>query len=125
MKNLTKHRRKILESMQNRKDHPTARMVFDTIREDTDRISFATVYNTLEYLVNHGFVKRLNIDSDSCRYDACLDKHAHLICTICGAVIDAPSINLAESIHLENYNFQLEEVTVSVTGTCSCCKSSH
>lgn len=109
--------------MKNRKDHPTARMVFDTVKEETDRISFATVYNTLEYLVDHGYVKRLNIDSDSCRYDACLDNHAHLLCNECGCVIDVPPLNIAESIRFEDYDFFPEEVTISVTGTCGYCKS--
>ena len=122
MKNLTKHRRKILESMKIRKDHPTARMVFDSIKEETDRISFATVYNTLEYLVDNQMVKRLNIDSDSCRYDACMDNHAHLVCNKCGCVIDVPPLNIAESIRFEDYNFRPEEITISITGKCGYCR---
>ena len=33
MKKLTRHRKIILENMQSRKDHPTAKMVYDSVRE--------------------------------------------------------------------------------------------
>ena len=44
MKSLTKHRKVILENLKNRYDHPTAKMVYDSARELTEKLSFATVY---------------------------------------------------------------------------------
>ena len=91
MKNLTRHRKIILENMKSRMDHPTAKMVYDSARNITDKLSFATVYNSLEYLVESGLIKKLDIDSESARYDAMLESHAHLICKSCGAIMDHPN----------------------------------
>ncbi len=121
MKNLTRHRARILESMKIRKDHPTAKMVFDTMKSETDAISFATVYNTLEYLVDNGLVKKLNIDAESCRYDGCVDNHAHLVCSKCGDVIDIPPVTIAEKIRFDKYKFVPEEITISIKGRCGYC----
>jgi len=69
MKKLTRHRKIILENMQSRKDHPTAKMVYDSIRSNVKSLSFATVYNSLEYLYNNGYIKKLDSFSDSAHYD--------------------------------------------------------
>lgn len=82
MKKLTLHRKIILENMQSRKDHPTAKMVYDSVRESVNSLSFATVYNSLEYLFNNGYIKKLDSFSESAHYDAILEKHSHLICKI-------------------------------------------
>ena len=64
MKKLTRHRKIILENMQSRKDHPTAKMVYDSVRESVNSLSFATVYNSLEYLFNNGYIKKLDSFSE-------------------------------------------------------------
>ncbi|NCN10971.1 MAG: transcriptional repressor [Leptospira sp.] len=118
MKTLTKHRELILQNLQDRRDHPTAKMVFDGTKDSVKKISFATVYNSLEYLVERGLVKKLNIDSDSARYDAILDAHSHLICSDCGKIIDIPALKLEGDGDFEEYNFQAKEISINVVGVC-------
>ncbi|MCZ8157984.1 MAG: Fur family transcriptional regulator [Leptospira sp.] len=121
-KSLTKHRDLILQDLKVRKDHPTAKMVFDSVKEKAERISFATVYNSLEYLVAHGMVHKLNLESDSVRYDAFLDRHAHMVCQECGKIMDLPAMALqSESVNFEELGFAVDHVDVTVIGHCKTC----
>ncbi|TGN20189.1 Fur family transcriptional regulator [Leptospira idonii] len=121
MKTLTKHRELIFQDLLDRKDHPTAKMVFESVRSKAERISFATVYNSLEFLVQNGMVNKLNIESDSVRYDAFLEKHSHLICSKCGKVMDIPSVSLAPGLSFEHMGFEIDSVDVNVLGHCRSC----
>lgn len=118
MKTLTKHRELILKNLQERRDHPTAKMVFDGTKDSVKKISFATVYNSLEYLVGSGLVKKLNIDSESARYDAILEAHSHLICSDCGKILDIPALKLEGNGDFSEYNFQAQEVSINIVGKC-------
>ncbi|MGJ4733973.1 Fur family transcriptional regulator [Leptospira levettii] len=123
MKALTKHRELILQDLKVRHDHPTAKMVFESVRDKADKISFATVYNSLEYLVGHKLVNKLNIESESVRYDAFLDDHSHLICHSCGTILDVPALKLDESTDWKAMGFVADHIDIVVSGTCSSCKS--
>lgn len=118
MKTLTKHRELILKNLRERRDHPTAKMVFESTKNLAKKISFATVYNSLEYLVKAGLVKKLNIDSESARYDAILEPHSHLICTECGKIMDIPALKLANEIGNNEYDFDVKDITINVMGRC-------
>ena len=111
--------------MKSRMDHPTAKMVYDSARDLTDKLSFATVYNSLEYLVEAGLIKKLDIDSESARYDAMLENHAHLICKSCGAVIDHSSKDFVNQLKVENFHFHAEDISITIRGTCLNCKDSN
>ncbi|MCG6142228.1 Fur family transcriptional regulator [Leptospira mtsangambouensis] len=123
MKALTKHRELIFNDLKERKDHPTAKMVFESVRGKADKISFATVYNSLEYLVEHKMVNKLNIESDSVRYDAFLDDHSHLLCSDCGKILDVPPLKLSVDTDWQGLGFQVKHVDIVVSGTCSSCHS--
>jgi len=122
MKNLTRHRKIIFENMKSRLDHPTAKMVYDSARNLTDKLSFATVYNSLEYLVEAGLIKKLDISSESARYDAMLENHAHLICKSCGAVKDYPSKDLVNLFKVDNFHYHTDDISITIRGICSDCK---
>lgn len=124
MKNLTKHRKLVLENLKMRYDHPTAKMVFDSIQQYTDKISFATVYNSLEYLVEQGLVRKLDIESGSCRYDAMIEHHSHFICRSCEKIIDLPSIDIKNCFpSLENFSFTKDDVSITIRGICNECQN--
>ncbi len=118
MKTLTKHRELILKNLQERRDHPTAKMLFDGTKDSVKKISFATVYNSLEYLVGSGLVKKLNIDSESARYDAILEAHSHLICSDCGKILDIPALKLEGNGDFSEYNFHAQEISINIVGKC-------
>ena len=49
---MTRHRRAIVEILAERQDHPSVRQVYNKIRFNNPDISLATVYNTLNMLVD-------------------------------------------------------------------------
>jgi Fur family peroxide stress response transcriptional regulator len=65
-------------------------------------LSLATVYNTLESLVQLGMINTLGgTGSEAERYDADTSPHINLSCVACRKVIDIPSehlINLEDEI---------------------------
>ncbi|MDX1959840.1 MAG: transcriptional repressor [Leptospiraceae bacterium] len=121
MKNLTRHRKIILENLKSRFDHPTARMVYDSAKNSTDKLSFATVYNSLEFLVEEGLIKKLDIDSESSRYDAMLSTHGHFICKTCEKVFDIESSHLSDHLNLKDFNFSAEDISITIRGVCKDC----
>lgn len=123
MKTLTRHRELILKNLQCRHDHPTAKMVFDSILTKSQSISFATVYNSLEYLFEKGMIQKLNLDSEGCRYDANLENHGHLVCKSCGQITDISVHHSLESIDFEPSSFIPENIHVEILGTCKNCSS--
>lgn len=80
----------ILQNMRSRKDHPTADMVYASIREEYPEISLATVYRNLAALCDSGDIIALGAKGKE-RYDGNVNYHNHFSCTQCGAVEDIMS----------------------------------
>ena len=85
----TKQRRVICEIVMNRRDHPSADEIYSDVHENDRRISKATVYRNLNILSLEGDIQRVKVPGAD-RYDSTLERHYHVICTICGTVIDSP-----------------------------------
>ena len=124
MKKLTRHRQIIFDNLSKRRDHPTAKMVYDSVQNSSERFSFATVYNSLEYLVEERLIKKLNIESDSVRYDAVLENHIHLLCKHCGTIYDHPLQDSAIGINTAGMSFVPEDITITMRGVCENCNVS-
>lgn len=60
--------------------HPTADDIYKKVSEKIPGLSYTTVYNILDTLVNHKLINRVKTDSDVMRYDAITDHHHHLYC---------------------------------------------
>ncbi len=70
--------------------HPSADEVFQQVRAQVPGISLATVYKSLETLVNCGLAAKLTYGDGSARYDGRTDPHHHARCVSCDRVMDAP-----------------------------------
>ena len=84
---VTKPRLKILQYLMSHHNHPTASTIFQAIsgNEPTYR---ATVYNTLNKLVDAGIVIEIKNSDDSLHYDYFVEPHFHIICKQCGKIAD-------------------------------------
>jgi Fe2+ or Zn2+ uptake regulation protein len=88
----TRPRLLIYEALCATKSHPTAEELHHTVRKTEQGISLATIYNTLELLVDHGLARRISNrcpGSGANRYDADQKQHIHLVLDD-GRVLDAP-----------------------------------
>ena len=84
----TKQREQIYNILLDKRDHPTAEEIFLRARDKLGSISFATVYNCLDTLVECDLVRQVHIDRESTRYCPNLSEHAHFHDDDTGEVYD-------------------------------------
>lgn len=124
MKN-SKQRTLILESIQQNPIHPTAKEVYNQVREKCPNISLGTVYRNLSNLSESGMIKHIAV-SDGCdRYDGRLDRHFHLICKCCGKVTDVETDGYSDIERLaeENTAYKVDEIDIVMRGVCPRCQN--
>ena len=78
----------VMEYLMTHRTHPTAEMIYCDLFPHIPTLSKATIYNTLNLLVERGVVRMITIEEKCARYDACLDPHIHFRCRNCGAIVD-------------------------------------
>ena len=74
---MTRQRREVYKSLMANRVHPTAQDVFLEVKDKLPQISLATVYNCLEALTQHGIIRQVHFDRESCRYCPNLHEHGH------------------------------------------------
>jgi len=96
--------------------HPTAEELYNMVRPQTERLSLATVYNTLETLCQAGLARKLPTTNGCCRYDADLSTHYHVRFPDTGEIRDVPA-DLSRKIRESVPNHVLAEVesTLGIT----------
>jgi len=124
---LTIQRRIILEALASRKDHPTADHIYDAVRGVIKGVSRTTVYRVLETFVRLGIVAKVSNPQAKARFDADTERHHHLICTGCDAVVDCRDerlngIDLPSDIHA---GFEIRDFSLAITGICSSCRKNN
>ena len=125
---MTLQRRAVMESLLGRTDHPTADEVHSSVVLDKPNLSRATVYRSLETLVELGCVAKVNHSGVAVRYDAKTERHHHLICDRCGKIADLEPREVAEAgmsqvsdVELPQ-NFMVRDYSVTIHGICQHCR---
>jgi Fur family peroxide stress response transcriptional regulator len=89
---LTPQRMAVCKLLVENDTHPTAAAIYEILRPQYPSLSLATVYNTLETLVNLGAVNVLgHAGDDHVHYDAEMEPHVNLACIACHKIVDIPS----------------------------------
>lgn len=113
------HQRKVIyEIVKNTDIHPTADWVYEKARAIIPNISLGTVYRNLKLLTEEGYLIELE-DGKQSRFDAKLEKHFHLKCSICGNIYDIDYDKLNLTIYDES--FIVQNVKVMIEGICHKC----
>ena len=86
MQRYSHQRERIYETVCSTKEHPTAQMVYDTLRVELPRLSLGTVYRNLHQMAEEGRLVELN--GPVARFDAEVLPHTHVRCSVCGCVAD-------------------------------------
>jgi len=118
----SRQRESIKKYLYSREDHPTADMVYTSIREEFPNISLGTVYRNLSLLIELGEIKKVTTDG-AVRFDAKLTPHSHFICRKCGRVMDVmlPVENFVENKDAFRHLGKVEECRMKFYGICNSC----
>ena len=84
----SRQRQLIYNFLMNRKDHPTADVVYQNVRQEYPNISLGTVYRNLTLLADRGEILRLQVGDGADHFDAETSRHCHFVCSECGSVTD-------------------------------------
>jgi Fur family ferric uptake transcriptional regulator len=104
--------------------HITADGVADVVRTEIGAISLQSVYDALGVLVAEGLIRRIQPAGSPARFeDRVGDNHHHLICRICGRVVDvdcaagsAPCLTA-----VDDRGYEIDEAEVAYWGRCPDC----
>jgi Fur family transcriptional regulator, peroxide stress response regulator len=120
---LTRNRKIVLQVLRSSRQHPTAADVFRMVRRRRRGISFATIYNALNWLKRSGLIVSVRFLDEANRYDFVLDRHDHLVCTHCGALTDTQLTLPSEVVSraARRAGFRIERHSTELFGLCGQC----
>lgn len=122
---ITPQREMIIDTIARTPTHFTADKIYSEVQKKTRTMNRATVYRTLDVLVEEGLVSRSDFGQGHVVYAP--DDHGphiHLICRQCGEVMDVDAslaLPLKEKL-LARYEFDLNLHHLSAFGLCSQCQ---
>lgn len=104
----------------------SAQELHEELRKRGEDIGLATVYRTLQSLVDAGEIDVLRVDGGEAVYRRCARRqhHHHLVCRTCGRTveIEVPTVEKwTERIATENGFTEITH-TVEIFGTCQPCR---
>jgi Fur family iron response transcriptional regulator len=73
----TEQRVRVAEILMAAPTHMTAEQILVAVRQDGERVSKATVYNTLKVLADTGLVRQIHLDPERSVYDSTRSPHHH------------------------------------------------
>lgn len=122
----TRERFLLLEEVLRTSGHFDADQLYASLSAKGLKASRATVYNTLDLLVECGLISRYRFGENHSRYEKAFGRprHDHLICLECGDIIEFVNEKL-EKIQkevCEDKKFRLQNSTLQIFGICSKCQ---
>jgi len=105
--------------------HITADAVADAVRSEIGAISLQSVYDALSVLVTEGLIRRIQPSGSPARFeDRVGDNHHHLICRVCGNVVDVDcAVGKAPCLTAhDDSGYQIDEAEVAYWGRCPDCQ---
>ncbi|MBS7261565.1 MAG: transcriptional repressor [Treponema sp.] len=125
--NYSRQREAIISCLANRKDHPTADMVFESVRQEFPKISLGTVYRNLTLLCETGDIMKVATVKGFDRFDYTTKPHCHFICSECSQVTDveADMESLINKKELKNIPGIIDRTDILVYGLCHECSDNR
>jgi Fur family transcriptional regulator, ferric uptake regulator len=123
---ITPERFTILDAVMESEGHFDADELFLTLKQEGKKVSRATVYNTLELLLDGGLISKYRFGENQSRYEKIHGRghHHHMICLSCGDIIEFRNEKLnkmATDICLK-HKFKPNTTSFQVYGTCDRCQ---
>ena len=120
-------RDKIVEVFLRQEGHTSADDLFERIRREASGIGRATVYRTLQWMVEAGIARKVDFGEGRSRYEPSYrhPRHFHLICNSCHSsseFLSSDVESLMEEIAAAR-KFAATQSVVQIYGTCEACRT--
>jgi Fur family ferric uptake transcriptional regulator len=125
---LTPQRELIVEAIAHSGRHMTAEEVLEIVRQKTSAVNIATVYRTLDLLVEKGLATRTDLGEGRVVYATVRHgPHIHLVCRRCGRVLEVDAALLASltAALREEYHFCCDTGHLALYGLCEACNQTE
>ena len=124
----TTERYEILDTIYATSEHFDVDLLYKMMSKSEYRVSRATVYNTIDLLVDAGLVRKHQFSNHPAQYEKSYNmaNHHHLICTQCGKVTEFQNEELRHAIeHTKLNSFNLTHYSLYIYGICSKCERAN
>ncbi|MCE5236758.1 MAG: transcriptional repressor [Clostridiaceae bacterium] len=120
----SKQRELLVSQLRRYRGHPTADVLYASVRSENPTISLATVYRNLNQLVDSGIVMRISVPGQADRFDDKNDGHQHMLCTECGGITDIPASALPDVCGTvsDNTGLHVSACNMIFYGLCKACE---
>jgi len=121
----SKQRQLILSMVLDNDSHPSAKTIYDDLKDTCPSLSLGTVYRNLNFLVDKGLIRKVVLPGQDTRYDYNLGNHFHFICDKCSTIYDfETSADLKHEFeHLKKLGFKPKHNELITYGICKDCAS--
>jgi Fur family transcriptional regulator, ferric uptake regulator len=129
---ITPERFEVLDAVMGYEGHFGADDLYVVMKNQKSRVSRATVYNTLELLVQSGLLTKRNFGDNMTHFEFTFRKqtHDHLICVDCGRIVEFSSAklkNIPQEIS-KDLGFEFSSYSLNIFARCKDpkeCKNFH
>lgn len=121
---LTPARAAVIDVLESRSDHLSHNQILEAGKRIYPRLSRATVYRTMELLVELKLVRPLYLFEPTQRFVSAFGGHHHLICSTCGSTVEFDECaveDLAREL-AERHQFQILGHLLEFQGLCKACQ---
>jgi len=120
-------REQIVNVFLRQEGHLSADDLVDVIRRDDQRISRATVYRTLQWMVDAGIARKVDFGEGRFRFEHSYrqPRHYHLICKACHRSFEFLSSDIEALVEeiASARSFAASQSVVQIYGTCEQCRT--
>lgn len=127
MQRVTKQRVTIMNFMSSQSEFLSAQHIHDALKSSGESIGLATVYRTLQSLVENKSIDAIRSADGEILYRKCAleEHHHHLVCKSCGLIVEISGEIFENWVHdvASQYGFNHIEHVAELFGICANCST--